>query len=71
MVQSRQSQKFLLVNPQQLGWARNCRPAFIWALWQIAWVLTFRTRPMSRFGTQLILNAKMLEVGVSLIVQKL
>lgn len=41
------------------------------ALWQIAWVLKVRTRQLSGFGTELIFNAKMLEVWVSLIVQKL
>lgn len=41
------------------------------ALWQIALVLIFRTGQLSGFGTELIFNAKMLEVGVSLIVQKL
>ncbi|WP_242718455.1 hypothetical protein [Microcoleus vaginatus] len=70
-MQSRQWQKFLLVNPQQLGEARNYSPAFIWAIWQIALVLKVRSRQLSGYGTELILNAKMLEVGVSLIVQKL
>ncbi|MEO6862649.1 MAG: hypothetical protein ABI180_14140 [Microcoleus sp.] len=41
------------------------------ALWRIVLVLKIRTLPMSGFGTELILNAKMQEVGVSVIVQKL
>ncbi|MEG4912774.1 hypothetical protein [Microcoleus sp. B7-D4] len=41
------------------------------SLWQIALVLKVRSRQLSGYGTELILNAKMLEVGVSLIVQKL
>jgi hypothetical protein len=41
------------------------------ALWQIALVLKVRTRQLSGFGTELIFFALMLEVWVSLIVQKL
>ncbi|MEG4802088.1 hypothetical protein QUB63_20190 [Microcoleus sp. ARI1-B5] len=40
-------------------------------LWQVALLLTCRTCQLSGFGTELIFNAKMLEVGVILIVQKL
>ncbi|WP_190274249.1 hypothetical protein [Oscillatoria nigro-viridis] len=55
----------MLVNPQQLGWARNYPPAFMSALWQIALVLKVRSRQLSGYGTELILNANMLEVWVS------
>ena len=64
MVPSRQWQKFLLLNPQQLGQPRNCRSALMSAN-QIGLILSFRTSQLSGFGTELSLNAKMLEVGVS------